>query len=96
MSRTRLGAYHDRLRRQGCTLCRMLGGGDAQAVEIHPPRFAAGTGQRASGWLAIPLCPACHRGPQGIHGDRALLAVARTDEAGLLAATIAIYHAEAA
>lgn len=38
----------------GCIIC----GGPA---EIHHPRFAAGMSQRASNWLAIPLCPEHHR-----------------------------------
>jgi hypothetical protein len=45
-------------------------------------------GQRASDWLAIPLCKACHQGDSGIHGDRALWRVYRLEEPDALARTI--------
>lgn len=71
----------------GCMLCRRFGVFDTPA-EIHHPRFAVGMAQRASDWLAIPLCPDCHRGPRGIHGDRSALRQAKCDEPDLLADTI--------
>ena len=64
--------YHDLLRTYGCMLCRRLGRSTPD-VSIHHPRIAAGAGQRASHWLAIPLCRECHQGDHGIHGDRQLL-----------------------
>ena len=42
-------------------------------AEIHHPRFCVGMSQRASDWLAIPLCPRHHRtGGRGvaIHAGR--------------------------
>ena len=51
-------------------------------------RIAAGMAQRASDWLAIPLCPTCHRGPTGVHGDRGILRRIKADEAALLADVI--------
>lgn len=71
----------------GCVICRRLGISGVPA-EIHHPRFAAGMAQRASDWLATPLCPDCHRGPRGVHGDRSKLRQIRADEAALLADTI--------
>jgi hypothetical protein len=45
-------------------------------------------GQKASDWLTIPLCKSCHQGNFGIHGDRSMLRIMKTDELGLLAKTI--------
>jgi hypothetical protein len=72
----------------GCILCRRLGYGDS-AAEVHHVRAGHGAAQRASDWLTVPLCADCHRGPSGIHGDRALLRSARVTEMDLLAHTIA-------
>lgn len=44
--------------------------------------------QRASHWLTIPLCYACHQGPQGIHGDRSVWRLRKLDELDALADTI--------
>lgn len=55
---------------------------------IHHCREGQGMAQRAQNWLAIPLCPLCHTGPQGIHGDRRLLKARKLDEMDLLAMTI--------
>lgn len=43
--------------------------------------------QRASNWLAVPLCPSCHRGPKGVHGDKSWLRMLKMDELDLLAYT---------
>ena len=71
----------------GCVICARLGYADTPA-EIHHPRFAAGMAQRASDWLAIPVCPEHHRGSTGIHGDRSALRQLKTDEPDLLADVI--------
>lgn len=44
----------------GCLIC-------GAPAEIHHPRFCAGMSQRATNWLAVPLCPEHHR--QGGHGQ---------------------------
>jgi hypothetical protein len=31
--------------------------------EVHEP-------EQGMWWISMPLCPLCHRGPQGWHGDR--------------------------
>ena len=77
----------------GCVVCRRLGMSDTPA-EIHHPRVAAGMAQRASDWLAIPLCPDCHRGPRGIHGDRGILRRIKCDEPALLADVIELLSKE--
>lgn len=77
----------------GCVICRRLGMSDTPA-EIHHPRFAAGMAQRASDWLAIPLCAECHRGSRGIHGDRSVLRQIKCDEPALLADVIELLNGE--
>lgn len=71
----------------GCIACRRLGV-DGSPAEVHHPRFAVGAGQRASDFLAIPLCPEHHRGPRGVHGDKSILRQLKADEPALLAFTL--------
>ena len=71
----------------GCILCRIQGRGQVDA-EIHHLREGVGMSQRQSDYLTVPLCPACHRGSTGLHGDRSLLRISKLDELGLLAATL--------
>jgi hypothetical protein len=47
----------------GCILCIHLGRGETPA-EVHH-LFDA---HQRSDWLVAPLCPECHRGPNGFHG----------------------------
>lgn len=72
----------------GCVLCAMLGQPQTTRTHVHHMRDGQGMGQRASDFLAIALCADCHQGPQGLHGDRTLLKIAKVTEIGLLAATI--------
>ena len=65
-----------------CACC-----GDA-GVQVHHIREGQGLAQRASDWLVIPLCPLCHTGPNGAHGDKALMKVYKTSELQMLANTI--------
>ena len=65
--------------------CALCGG---MPVEVHHIREGQGMAQRASHFLAIPLCVPCHRGSKGIHGDRSMLRIYKTTELDLLAATI--------
>lgn len=44
--------------------------------------------QRANNFLTIPLCPDCHTGPNGIHGNKSLLRIQKLDELELLAKTL--------
>ncbi len=66
-----------------CACCEVAGPSDA-----HHIREGQGGAQRAPDWLAVPLCKACHQGPQGIHGDRSRLALRKLTELDMLAATI--------
>jgi hypothetical protein len=55
---------------------------------VHHIRTGQGTSQRASHYLTVPLCPDCHTGPGGIHGDRSQLRVRKLHELDLLARAI--------
>ena len=66
-----------------CVLC-----GTHGPVEVHHVREGQGMAQRASDYLTVALCPECHRGPLGIHGDRTLLRIQKISELDLLARTI--------
>lgn len=77
-----------RVSRMGCVLCKALGQPSPEGVHVHHLREGQGMGQRASHFLTIPLCPECHQGKQGIHGDRTLLRIAKVEELDLLAMTI--------
>lgn len=77
----------------GCVICRRLGMSDTPA-EIHHPRFAAGMAQRASDFLALPVCAEHHRGGRGIHGDRSILRQIKCDEPALLADVIELLSRE--
>ncbi|TQE98148.1 MAG: hypothetical protein FKY71_15335 [Spiribacter salinus] len=86
--------YMGRVARFPCVLCEALGMPGVPA-EVHHLREGQGTSQRASDYLTASLCPECHRGPQGVHGDRTLLRVAKLDEMDLLAMTIEkVYRGE--
>lgn len=50
----------DKVAALGCIIC-------GAPAEIHHPRFAVGMSQRSSHFLAIPLCPRCHR--LGVYGE---------------------------
>lgn len=65
-----------------CCLCGI------EPVEVHHIREGQGMAQRASDFLTIPLCPDCHRGSKGVHGDRSMLRLMKVTELDLLAATI--------
>jgi hypothetical protein len=52
-------------------------------------------GQRVD-FLTIPLCPGCHTGPMGIHGDKTMMRIAKVDEMDLLNDTLKkLYGSEA-
>lgn len=74
----------------GCILCREHFGVEGTPAEIHHLREEQGAAQRGSDWLAIPLCPSCHRGASGLHGlgRRGFERRYRLSELDLLAMTI--------
>lgn len=65
-----------------CCLC------GTQPVELHHIREGQGMAQRAPDMLVIPVCPDCHRGSRGIHGDKTMLRIMKTTELDLLAQTL--------
>lgn len=79
--------YLDRVASLPCQCC------GAEGVHVHHAREGQGMAQRAQNWLAVALCPACHTGSQGIHGDRRLLKARKLDEMDLLAKTIEALNA---
>lgn len=82
-------AHMGRVAAMDCILCRLLGMQQESKTDVHHIREGQGMAQRASNWLVVPLChEGCHQGPNGIHGDRALLRIAKVDELDLLAETI--------
>ena len=74
--------WMDRVAQLPCALCGEHG------VHVHHIREGQGMAQRASNFLTIPLCPDCHTGPLGIHGDKTMLRIKKMTELDLLAQTI--------
>jgi len=76
--------WMDRVAGLPCILC------GAQPVEVHHIREGQGASQRAQDTLVIPVCPPCHRGPNGIHGlgRKGFYMRYKRDELDLLADTI--------
>jgi hypothetical protein len=72
-----------RVAQLSCGLC------GAHGVEVHHIRMGQGAGQRAGHFLTVPLCPSCHRGPQGVHGDKTMLKILKWTELDLLSDTLA-------
>jgi len=60
----------------------------AHGVHVHHVREGQGMSQRASAYLTIPLCPECHTGPNGIHGNKSFMRIRKLDELDMLATTI--------
>lgn len=67
-----------------CVLC------GASPVEVHHIREGQGAAQRAQDVLTCALCPACHRGPNGLHGlgRKGFYTRYKLDELDLLARTL--------
>ena len=79
--------YMGRVAAAGCMLCKALGRGHVPAA-VHHVRDGQGMAQRASHYLTVGLCHECHQGPNGLHGNRSLLRIAKVEELDLLAMTI--------
>ena len=60
----------------------------AHGVHVHHVREGQGMGERSSHWLTVPLCPDCHTGPNGIHGNKSFMRIRKLDELDMLASTI--------
>lgn len=75
-------AWMDRVAKLPCATC-----GDFPVV-LHHLRETMGMGQRNSNWMVIPLCPSCHTGPHGVHGDKSMMKIMKSDELSLLSDTM--------
>jgi len=75
-------AHMSRVAELSCANC------GTEPVELHHVREGVGMAQRNSNFLVIPLCPSCHRGSKGIHGDRTAFLLGKKDEMSMLADTI--------
>ena len=61
-------AHIERLARESCVVCETY-----DSIEIHEPEQGL--------WFAsMPLCTACHRGPEGWHGTRLRWKLRKMDE----------------
>ncbi len=76
-------AYMHRVKELPCGVCRAPG-----PSEAHHVRTGQGMSQRAGNYCTIPLCIPCHRGPNGLHGDRALWKIHKLSEMDVLDDTI--------
>ncbi len=79
-------AHMDRVAQLPCACC------GSHGVHVHHLREGQGMSQRASNWLTIPLCPECHTGANGIHGNKSLMRIQKIEEIDLLARTIEALH----
>lgn len=71
-----------RVKESGCAVCDA--GGVVEAHEIEQGLW----------WTSIGLCPECHRGPQGIHGDKTLWRIRKMDEIKALNETLRRVYGE--
>lgn len=74
--------YMGRVAQLPCVLC------SDSPVTVHHVRAGQGVSQRASNYLTVPLCPDCHQGPQGVHGDKTMMRIYKMEELDMLADTI--------
>lgn len=80
--------HHERIAGMSCVVCDALGIGQLTNTTVHHIREGQGMSQRASHWLAVPLCWDDHQGPNGVHGNRTRMRMAKMDELDMLAETI--------
>ena len=69
-------AHMGRVKESGCAVC-----GAGGIVEAHHIKQGAH-------FTTIGLCPDCHRGPQGIHGDKTMWRIFKMDEIEALNETL--------
>ncbi len=77
-------AYLERVKNLPCSCC-----GNPGPCDAHHPREGQGMAQRSGHFTAIALCKDCHQGPLGIHGDRTMLRIYKTDEMDMIDKTVA-------
>lgn len=69
-------AHVDRVKELPCSVCDAPG-----PSEAHEP-------VQGLWFVSIALCPDCHRGPMGIHGDKTLWRIHKMDEIKALNETL--------
>ena len=71
-----------------CACCGTYG------VQLHHIRETLGRGEKAGNFCIIPLCPDCHTGPKGIHGDKTFMRIHKLSELDMLNSTVeAVFRA---
>lgn len=71
-----------RLHELPCGLCGTM------PVEAHHILEGRTPGRKSPDALAIPLCIDCHRGGNGIHGDKSMFRIYKKSELDVLADTL--------
>lgn len=74
--------HKDKVAKLPCCLCGNHG------VQLHHIRTECGISQRQDDMLVIPLCPDCHTGPLGVHGDKTMLRIKKWSELDCLVDTL--------
>lgn len=75
--------YMSRVASLSCACCGCCG-----PSQVHHIREGQGLAQRASNFLTVPLCPECHTGQYGVHGDKSRMRARKASELDWLADTI--------
>ena len=75
--------YMSRVASLSCACCGCYG-----PSQVHHIREGQGLAQRASNYLTVPLCPDCHTGTYGVHGNKSRMRARKWSELDLLADTI--------
>ena len=77
-------AHMERVAGLPCCLCGVYG------VQVHHVTEGKTFGKRdALHFCTLPVCPDCHTGPKGIHGDKTMLRISKKSELELLGETLA-------
>lgn len=69
-------AHMGKVKESGCAVC-----GAGPYVEAHHTK-------QGNHFTTIGLCPECHRGPMGIHGDKTMWRIHKMDENDALNETL--------
>ena len=75
-------AHLSRVASLPCCLCGSFG------VNVHHILEGRVKGRKSGAFTCIPLCPDCHTGRFGVHGDKTMLKIHKITELELLGATI--------
>ena len=82
MTTAAMKRHMDRVAQLPCCTC------GNEPVQLHHVREGQGMAQRASNWLVVPLCPSCHTGRHGVHGDKSMMRLKKMTEMDMLAMTL--------